>query len=563
MPSLDRPAKPMPFRAITILLALLLVAHVPMMLNDGVYMDDWMVLKLRPDYIVDLDFLLNGAGHPIFFSYDYFVNLTGNPVLWMKTLAFAGIFLGATCAALVMMRLDLLSRREAVGFSLIVWTYPGYQLWAGKANAVYVFSFGLLFVGAWLLTLAFNATGARRIRLRAGAALIFFLSFALNSTMVLYAFVTLALFLATWRTSDLALPPLRHAFMAARRCVIGYPELALLPLIYWAVLNICFKRVGVYAGHYDVHFPSASELGEGWKSFLYSGYRDVLRNAAHAAIDNPALFIATSVLIFAALFALSFDKKQSRLLRHHSITLPILFCPVIFLALSLPYLVAGLRPSEHFYESRHLLMFGIPLAVGLVAVKRMAEVVIGAGAAFAIVFGLASIVSIVMLWNGYIFMQARVLKQQSLLEHLATIPKPAATVFAISDGFMDYPSRYTPLGVSEVSGLLRLAWGNQPFFGFTLRAERPTVLQEMEILRTAEGSAFHHIDPSGPQATLSFQPSPEAASNAALVRHYFACRMLARCDVSKFLMQLADVTIEVGPIVGIEPLDHANVRSER
>jgi hypothetical protein len=106
--------------------------------------------------------------------------------------------------------------------------------------------------------------------------------------------------------------------------------------------------------------------------------------------------------------------------------------------------------------------------------------------------------------------------------------------------------------------MLRLAWGNQPFFGFTLRAERPTILQEMDVLRNAEGSAFHNVDPTGPQATISFQPGPAAAPNAVLVRHYYACRLLGRCDVQKFLMQLATVKIDVGPIAGVKPIDHLN-----
>jgi hypothetical protein len=103
--------------------------------------------------------------------------------------------------------------------------------------------------------------------------------------------------------------------------------------------------------------------------------------------------------------------------------------------------------------------------------------------------------------------------------------------------------------------MLRLAWGNRPFLGFTLKAERPTILQEMEVNRTSEGSAYRHIDPSGPQGTISLQPGPAVASNFAMTRHYYACRLLARCDVSAFLAQLALVKVELGPIAGLTPLE--------
>ena len=180
-------------RAIIVLLVVLLAAHAPMLLNDGLFMDDWLVLKPRPDYFIDIDFLLSAAGHPIFFSYDTFANWTGAPVAVMKSLAIAGIVFGAVSLVLIATRLNLLDRAEAVGFALLVWTYPGYQLWAGKANAVYVFSFGLAFLGAWLLALAFGARGAWRGLLRLTCALVFVFCFVLNSTIILYAIVVLGL----------------------------------------------------------------------------------------------------------------------------------------------------------------------------------------------------------------------------------------------------------------------------------------------------------------------------------------------------------------------------------
>lgn len=549
MPSLSR------FRAVIILLGILLAAHAPLILNDGLFMDDWLVLKVRPDYVVDLGFLLNGAGHPIFFSYDHIANLTDNPILVMKVLAFSGIFLGATCMLLAATRLNLMTCMEGVGFALIVWTYPGYQLWAGKANAVYVFSFGLVFVGAWLLTLAFGASGMRHVLLRIATGLAFLLSFALNSTMVLYGFLMLGLLFAMWRAADHEQSQIRRAILASWRCATGYPELVVLPLVYWGALTVFFKRIGVYAGHYNAHVPTPSAFFDGARGFFLVGYRNVLSKAAHAALDSPFLLALAAVLIAFGFLLLRSKTKSSRR-SGNSVALPLLLCPITFFALALPYLIAGLRPADHFYESRHLLMFGVPSALGLLAIKRLAETAVSPNVAFAGVFGSASILSIAVLWSNYVLMQTRVLRQEALSSHLAVIAKPAATVFAVNDGFLDHPSTRMPFGLSEVSGMLRLAWGNQPLLGFTLGVERATFLHEMEFLRTAEGSAFHNIDPSGPQATISFQPGP-AAGDTGLVRHYYACRLLGRCDVATLLRELATVTIQVGPIPGITPLGQA------
>jgi hypothetical protein len=545
-----------PLRAASILLILLMAAHAPLVLNDGLMMDDWLLLKLRPDSAVDLSFLLNGAGHPLFFGYLKLANLTGVPVLAMKILALAGILVGAACLMSAATRLDLLSPTEAVGFSLIVWTYPGYQMWAGKANSLYVFSFGLFFVGAWLLTLAFVAKGTRHATLRIAAALVFFLSFALNSTIILYAFAMLVLFIAAWLGNDRTQGLLRRSLLSAWQCATRYPELVLLPLVYWGGLNIFFKRIGVYSRHYNTHLPTFSELLEGWSAFFSIGYRDVLRNIIKEMLHSPLLFAFAVLLVAIGFVPLRFNQKRSAG-SGYRIALPFLLTPILFATLALPYLVAGLRPGG-FYETRHLLLFGLPLAFGVLAVKRFAEVAIDDRAAFVVVFGLAAVASIAALWNDYFFMQARTLKQHALFSHLAAMPRPDATVFDLNDGFLDWPSPHSPFGVPEVTGMLRLAWGNHPFLGFTARAERPTILQEMEELRTGEGSAYHNIDPSGPQATITFRPGPNAAPNAALVRGYYACRLLGTCDVSEFLKELALVSVEIGPINGITPLEKPN-----
>ena len=543
-------------RAIVVLLIVLLAAHAPMLLNDGLFMDDWLVLKPRPDYVIEIDFLLNGAGHPIFYSYDTFANWTGAPVVVMVALALAGIVLGAISLVLTATRLGLLDRAEAVGFALIVWTYPGYQLWAGKANAVYVFSFGLLFIGTWLLTLAFGARGLRQVLLRVACALVFLLSFALNSTIVLYAFVGLGLFVAIWRESDAADGFVRRTWLASWRCGLRYPELVVLPLIYWGALNIWFKRIGVYAQHYGAHVPTFDELADGWWAFFAAGYWDVGEHAFSVATEVPAMFIPAAVLVAIVVLLRPGTKPARSML---ATALPLVLAVVLFLSLSSPYLIAGLRPlSAHFYETRHLLMFGLPFALALLAFKRLAERGIGRRAAFALLFGLGLITSISMLWSGYLFMQARALKQEALARDLAGRVQPAATVYALDDGFFDSQSRHMLFGLAEVTGMLRLAWGNQPFFGFALRAERPDILRQMEKARTAPGSAFRHVDPSGPQATISFRPGPGAALNQALVRKYYACRLLARCDVAEFLSQIAQVTIQLGPIPGILPLDGAS-----
>jgi hypothetical protein len=556
MPSSSRMRALSLFCALVVLSTLLLVAHAPLFLNDGVVMDDWLVLKLRPDYPIDLSFLVHGAGHPIFFGYYSIANMTGAPVAVMVIMTIFAILAGAICLALAALRSGLLSRTEAIGVALLVWTYPGYQVWSGKANAVYVFSFGLFFVATWLLTLAFDAKALRHAVLRIAAALVFFLSFALNSLMALYVFAMLGLFIAVWRANGREQDSVRRLVLSAWRSAAGYPEFVVLPLVYWGALNIWFKRIGAYASYYEIHLPTFSELRSGWNAFFQMGCMNVLARAGQTVSDHWLLFtLIIGIVVIVALMSRARETPPRTPV--FQVALPFLLSVLLFLALSMPYLIAGIQPTLAFYETRHLLLFGLPGALLVLAAKRLVQGAIGDRAALVGVFGLAFIMSTAALWNSYVIVQARVLKQEALSSHLAAMPMPAATVFDLVDGFEKVSPRFAPFGVAEVSGMLRLAWGDHPFFGFSLPGERPTILREMESAWTTEGSAFRNMDPFGPQATILLEPGPAAAPDAVLVRHYYACRLLARCDVAALLAQLAVVKVEVGPIAGVLPPLHS------
>ena len=554
------------FRQFAILLLVLLGAHFPLFFNHDLVMDDWLLLKPQSSYVVDMNFMLQGAGHPVFFSYFSLANWTGAPISAMQTLAFVSIASGALCAASVASRLKMLTPLEALAAALIIWTYPAYGMWAGKANTVYVFSFSLFFIGSWLLSLCFGAGGKSRIFLRICAAMVFFFSFALNSTMVLYAFSMLALYIATYLTADATTGMARRALTSAFRTVMSFPELAVLPLIYWAVLNIWFARVGVYATYYNTHLPTFADIADGIHTFVTFGYTRALRDAVRTALENRSMPLAAALLVLTGLF-LSRAKCGPRMISAVAVGWPIVVAIAVFLAISVPYLIVGARPGEHVYETRHLLLFGIPLALALLSLKRFSELLIPEPFATAAVFGGALILAIPSLWAGYAFLQARALKQESLVEHLASLPKPAALVFGVVDGFEGKFGRNLAFGITELSGMLRLAWGDEPFFGFTEQAERTWVLREMECARTAKGTAFSHIAPTGPQATISMQPGPSAGPAINVARHYYACRLFGSCDVSQFVQQQVLVDVKAGPIPNIDAVNdlHCDVflRGER
>lgn len=209
-----------------------------------------------------------------------------------------------------------------------------------------------------------------------------------------------------------------------------------------------------------------------------------------------------------------------------------------------PYLASGIQPTEHFFESRHLILFGIPLGLVLIWTFRIIDLIfanrtIAYGAVAA-----ALSINLCALWNGYLFEQARWLRQEALISDLShQYSQPPAAVFNLADGFLDYPW-HAYFGISEVTGALHLSWDRQTLFGFTGRRELPTAVQQ------AEGSAFRSMGLSASQATIEFVPKEPVLTNYALAARYYLC-LIRGCDIDLVLSDVASTKVLVGSIPGL------------
>src|ERR1700760_125102 len=108
MPSPTRTRASISCRALIVLGLLLLAAHAPAFLNDGIFGDSWLVLKAGRNYVPNLDFLWHGAGHPVFYLYFSAADLTSAPITAMQVTALVAVLLGAVSLALAATRASLL-----------------------------------------------------------------------------------------------------------------------------------------------------------------------------------------------------------------------------------------------------------------------------------------------------------------------------------------------------------------------------------------------------------------------------------------------------------------------
>lgn len=543
---------PSPLRDPLILVGAVLLVHVLLVFNHGFYTDDWVMFRITPDYPVDTDFLIHGAGHPFLFIYVTLANLSGHPATVMNLMAIAAIIIGALNLRSLLERLRLFSDFEAALFAFLVWSYAGYQSWATKVVATYLFSFAMLCLGLNLLSILVEA-GPRRFGLRAAALVTIFLSFSLNSMMVAYAIGLFAI-VVMQRRSDQARPfPMLSRITSAIRL---WPDFFALPFVYWILVNWFFPKTGPYKSYYMPRIPGIGELTAGLNAFWTFGFRKVIRQGLDLMMRDSHIVLVLALLIAVVIVALL---ARNRSLRNAVSTgsvaamiWPVVAAVVIFLFCAMPYLVSGIQPDGHFYESRHLILFGIPNALLLVAFLRgLALLPVHRGISYGLVAIVLS-VSISALWSGYINQQARWLRLEALMQNLRKTDREApATVFDLSDGFLGN-SWHTYYGFPELTGALHLVWGSRPQLAFTGARERPSILQDIVDASRTDGSTFRGIDPSGPQATITFEPMPPLLNNYELARSYYLC-LLVSCDATVLIGNIASVSVRIGPIANLAP----------
>jgi hypothetical protein len=159
-------------RQSTALVFLLIVVHMPLIVNNGLFADDWLLFDVGSSK-AKLDFLLNLAGHPILFAYCWLANVSGDPINFVKIMALVGIGVGALSLKSFLIRLRLFSEFEAFVFSFLVWSYAGFHSWATKNTETYVFDFGLLCFGLNALSILIQSKNTR-IELRLICYIAFF-----------------------------------------------------------------------------------------------------------------------------------------------------------------------------------------------------------------------------------------------------------------------------------------------------------------------------------------------------------------------------------------------------
>jgi hypothetical protein len=515
------------------LAACALFAHGLLLLNDGLYWDDWLnYAHLKGGDWAALDRLASEAGMtPLNFGFlSLFAYLPGG-VFAFKLAVFVLIVAIAWTAYAIALEVGL-GRLQAWLIAVLAMVFPGFQDWVILTTASSILDYALFLIATLLLLRAERMSTRASWILRGVAAVLFFGSFSLNSLLVLYFAALLLLLIAVLRTTTLS-----KTLRARWPLAVG---LLVLPFAFWAVSQLVFGASGLYAGYNRPGF-SVTTITRAYKYFLRNGILEQLLQAGIAA-GRPwvwpliALLALASVIVWRRrLHPPLFSRKQQ--------AIALGFGVVALVAAIFPYAVVGLSPSTNGWDTRHDLLVGLPLAVILVSAARYA---LAGGSLTVVATGLLGLLALGFAVAGiqdYVALQARWVTDRAVLQSLQQHPQDGAySVYWVND---ELPGRADYYRFYEWSIMLGQVYGDQSRIGLDVKSYDASFLGQTQFF----SDRYHlaNFDPRACQADIVIRPGRQASSPGQESLTYTFDRVFRPDQLNDYLNGVVNVQVSPRP----------------
>jgi len=519
-------------RDLVLLGAVALLAHGLLLLNDGIYWDDWLLFpQLQRHDWPAIDALVREAGvTPINSAFLHLFAYAPGGAFSFKLAVFLLIVAGACLVYLIALEAGL-GRLAAWCMAALQMVFPGFQDWVLLATAASVFDLVLFLLATFLLLRAERAAPRSRPALRVAAAAGFILSFGFNSLLTLYFGSLLLLLLVLLRSASLR-DLLRSQWLYATGLIV-------LPIAYWEVSQRFFVPSGLYGG-FNSFLTQPSAILTSFARFVKNGILVQTRQSLTVFL-NPWTW-----LLLAALIAILFIAQ--RRIRQPANPEPKLALAGAALGLvslglaMLPYAVVGKYPAVHGWDTRHDLLVGLPLAVLLVSVVSLA---LPAGRGAWLGLGLLGLLAIGFTASGiqdYAALQARWAADRAIMAELQNNASAGGfSVYWVHDGAPGPEDFYR---FYEWSAMLGNAYGDQSRVGLDTRAYDASLLLNTPFFSDRYDLA--NFDPHGCEVDLTIAPASGAGTSGEMALMYTYYRLFQPDRLESYLRGL--VTIQVAPV---------------
>jgi hypothetical protein len=553
-----------------------LVAHGLVLLTDHVIWDGWWAnadLGLPDAGILARQFRESGKPLEGWFLAPFRLIGSSDGRIAAAKLAGVACWIGSFLAMhACLRRLARLAAPVALAISALAVAAPVYEV-LGDVSLVMYPACMLLFWCGWLMFAeAVERRGGAASVCRVAAAALLFLSFNVNSLLVMHYAVAATFAVLRWRGV-----PWSELRGRAIRAALRYPEILALPVVFWIWKAVFTPTSGFYAAYNKPSFaPAKLALG-------YAGVvRDLLGPMTRRLVSSPLWLlaaIAAGAGLWWRLSARDSGRTAAAALSPPAHGWRLAACGfLLFAAAAFPYISVGQAIMAHGWWSRSCILFPLPIAMTVVGLLVAANrsllptrptAWLAAAAAVAVLF-------IGACWRNTLTMQAYGAKQAAIRRDLRElIDARGPAVIQLRDYF---PIRYTndfyPIAVwtflaappdalpttfvLETGGSVpgRTSVGDERTIGadgqpaFTM-GRLPISGAELErLIETETGmpDAMTSIRRTGPHLLVGIGPAPNVGDDGPTIgAEYLRRRWFAPATLDDYVTSLTQARVESLP----------------
>lgn len=484
-------------------------------------------------------------------------------VVGAKAAGLACWILTAICMFLVLHRGGLVATIPALVVAAIAVVLPVFPLLGEYSLWMYTSAVLLFWLGWLLVTLSARRRGAIRLGARVLSMAIFFLSFNLNSLLVM--FYGVAAMLAGMRRRHERRPWVTGIAALA----LANADLLLTPLVFWGWKILYTPSNGSYAGYNRPSFDPARILG-GYAGLI----RDVLIGGGTELLSSSS-WLFCSVIVVAALSLLvgrhraMVDTVDGNSTAADGAKLASwgLF---LLMTAAFPYIVVGQSLVASGWQSRNCILLPLPVAMIVTGLLQWANACFLPGRRHAwlpVACGLV-ILSVGCLCKNYLALQGFGAKQRSIIARMQDPDREDVAVLQLQDhwhlpGTIDsYPpliwtymaARDSTTPKTFVFETVSLFSGPSPDASGSQAAPVPRILVSRPLLedmikQTTLSYALEAIPRDGRHQLLVVMPANRSETPTALGARYLEQKWFDPAGMAGFLRDLTtETTVDLGMV---------------
>lgn len=451
-------------RKTEILLVVILysLAHGLLLVNTGIYWDDWTIVGVDPQTVLEIFTQTRtpwaGYLHSFLLSLPY-------GLLIYRAIVFFSFLFSALLVNAILRTIKSIDRNNRLLIVLFFALFPVNSARVAIINAPYSITYLLFFLGFWILTKYVDHGG---FILRIASLILFLLSFTTNSLLFLYAIIIGYL---AYRHISIA-----SIVLLFKKIVLSYLDFLAAPVIFWGVKITLMRPYGIYADYNSISIKNLVRAFPRSLAVFHTSFLEVIDESIRLVVGSPTMTLIFSILLFLFFNRKSLIAKDNESKKYVWLMTIGICC--FFLAV-FPYLSVGKIPKLYTWDSRHQLLVPLGASFMLTYGLNIIFYKIGVNDKYKyVVFSFLTISFIYFNVNSYISMEKDWYKHVSLIEQLKLTDKIRNhTTFCFVDRTTELNGTKKDYAWYEYTGLMKMAFGDEKRFGSSKKSFNEDLLR--------------------------------------------------------------------------------------